>query len=151
MASNFEMKMGEVFDVVPLTDENGEETYHEVEHKNVPATLDSVEDKDFVEARENLRQLAKDTNTAMQEAMRLARSSEHPRAWEVVAGLAKQAADINSQWVDLHEKRAKLKTAKKSGSESAEGERKVTNNNAFFFGTTDELQDLLQKQIEGKK
>lgn len=150
MASNFDMKMGEIFDVVPLRDEDGEEIYHEVENKNVLATMDESEDRDFVEARENLKDLAKQTRNAMEEAMRLARQSEHPRAWEVVSGLAKQAADINHQWIDLHEKRAKLKNTKKN-TDSAEGERKVTNNNAFFFGTTDELQDLLAKQLEGKK
>ena len=68
--------------------------------------------------------------------MEVARSSEHPRAYEVLSNLIKNMADVNDKLMDLNKKRKDMdkKEEKLIGS--------TTNN--LFVGTTADLQKLLQ-------
>jgi hypothetical protein len=70
----------------------------------------------------------------------VAKSSEHPRAFEVVGGLMKQLADINQQLMDVHQQKKKLEEPTK-GSATKE----VTTNNAIFVGSTADLNKMIKK------
>ena len=114
----------------------------EVEVINKPALnvthSEKIED-DYDHARENLRKLLLDGQSALQTALSVAQQSEHPRAIEVVGNLMKQLADINQQLLDLHQQKKKLDDPGKDSS------KQVTNNNAIFVGSTTELNKMIKK------
>lgn len=101
-------------------------------------TMDENVEYDYDTTRGNLHSLLSQGQDALMHALEVAKSSEHPRAFEVVGGLMKQLADINHQLLDLSEKRQKLIQKK---DENASGS--VTNNNAIFVGSTHELKKML--------
>lgn len=98
-------------------------------------------DKDFNAARDNLYSLLKSGQDALQDALAIARQSEHPRAFEVVGNLMKQLADINEQILNLHAKKQRIETPIKAKDEDSG--KKVTNN-AIFVGSTSELSKLIE-------
>ena len=67
--------------------------------------------------------------------MDIARQSQHPRAYEVIATLIKTVTDTNEKVVNLQ------KQAKEILSDSEQA-KKVTNNN-LFVGSTSELTRIL--------
>lgn len=102
-----------------------------------------IED-DYDHARNNLRELLLNGQSALTTALSVAQQSEHPRAIEVVGNLMKQLADINQQLLDLHQQKQKLDGPK-------EGSKKeVTNNNAIFVGSTADLSKMLSKMSKGE-
>ena len=109
----------------------------------ISEATNKIED-DYDHARNNLRKLLTDGQSALQTAISVAQQSEHPRAIEVVGNLMKQLADINQQLLDLHQQKQKLDGPK-------EGSKKeVTNNNAIFVGSTAELSKMLTKMNKGE-
>ena len=99
-------------------------------------------DDDFATARKNLHQIIHKGNDALEEALLVAKSSEHPRAFEVVGGLIKTLVDANKDLLDIQKK---LKDLKKSDDEKAP--QSVQAQNAIFVGNAAELQQL----INGRK
>jgi hypothetical protein len=75
--------------------------------------------------------------------MELARDSQHPRAFEVLAGLLKTQADNTDKLADLQKKVQVLRNGPKSKSNTPE---KVTNNNVFVGSTTDLQRFILAQQ-----
>ena len=96
-------------------------------------------ENDYDTARTNLRELLTTGKAALEHALEVAKSSEHPRAFEVVGNLMKQLADVNQQLLDIHQQRKKL-------DEPAKGSQgnNVTNN-SIFVGSTAELQKVLKE------
>lgn len=92
---------------------------------------------DFQYARENLYKVSELGNKALESMIDIAQSSEHPRAFEVLATLMKQMTDAQKDLLTLREKQNRI-TGK-----SQKGPDKVTN--ALFVGSTAELQKLLKK------
>lgn len=109
-------------------------------------TNDEAVQYDYDTTRNNLHNLLHQGQDALMHALEIAKSSEHPRAFEVVGGLMKQLADVNHQLLDLSEKRQKLLDKNK---ESADPSKQVTNNNAIFVGSTTELNKMLQNMTKG--
>ena len=138
-------KLSEVFDIEPVKQEvitkSGEVVIPE--HKE----QDEKIDYDYEKSRNNLHALLQNGQDALMHALEVAKSSEHPRAFEVVGNLMKQLADINEQLLKLHEKKQKLDGPK----ESSDGPTKqVTNNNAIFVGSTTELNKLIHNMSKGE-
>jgi len=98
---------------------------------------------DYDVARNNLRELLTTGQSALMQALEVAKQSEHPRAFEVVGNLMKQLADVNQQLLDLHQQKQKLDAPSK------EEKSKVTNNNAIFVGSTAELNKMLNNMTKG--
>lgn len=109
------------------------------------SSIDENADYDYEQTRGNLHSLLVQGQDALMHALEVAKSSEHPRAFEVVGGLMKQLADINHQLLDLSEKRQKMSAPKKNEPTGAQ----VTNNNAIFVGSTTELNKMLQNMTRG--
>lgn len=112
-------------------------------------TIEQNADYDYEATRNNLHSLLSQGQEALLHALEVAKSSEHPRAFEVVGGLMKQLADINSQLLDLSEKRQKLSGKAKSEPGAGGAGPQVTNNNAFFVGSTTELNKMIQSMTKG--
>jgi hypothetical protein len=99
-------------------------------------------DDDFATARNNLHQIIHKGNDALEEALLVAKTSEHPRAFEVVGQLIKTLVDANKDLLDIQKK---LKDLKKADDEKAP--QSVQAQNAIFVGNAAELQQL----INGRK
>lgn len=99
-------------------------------------------DEDFAVARNNLHQIIHKGNDALEEALIVAKTSEHPRAFEVVGQLIKTLVDANKDLLDIQKK---LKELKKD--DSAKSETSIQATNAIFVGNASELQSL----INGRK
>jgi hypothetical protein len=118
----------------------------EQKEEQLPAVVEQTNDaeQDFELARKNLQELAKKGNKALDELIMLAKNSEHPRAYEVVATLIKTLADTNK---DLLETRKRKLDIDKARGAHPEGSPKTVNNN-LFVGSTAELQKFLKERAK---
>jgi hypothetical protein len=114
----------------------------EVEIVHAESTDTNIDD-DFATARRNLHKIIHQGNDALEEALLVAKTSEHPRAFEVVGGLIKTLVDANKDLLDIQKK---LKDLKKSD-DPKESSGSVTAQNAIFVGSAAELQAL----VNGRK
>lgn len=121
-------KIDESLDMVPLDEVYEGEV---VEKPEAPSDLDN----DFTYARENFYNVIEKGTEALEDMLRVAQASEHPRAYEVVSTIMKTLMDANKDLVDLSDKKAKR--------DEPEKEQQVTNNN-LFVGSTAELQKMLK-------
>jgi hypothetical protein len=98
-------------------------------------------EEDYKFARERIKKLIDTSDEAISTMHALASDAEHPRAFEVLAGMIKTAADINGQLLGLQKERKKIIQV-----DDKRGQPVVPNttNNAIFVGTTTELQKLLR-------
>jgi len=96
--------------------------------------------KDFEYARGNLMQVIKDSRDAIQTLAQIADSSQHPRAFEVLAKLVDTTVNANKALLDLQSKIRELDAADSPINERAQH----VHNNNLFVGSTAELQKLLQ-------
>ena len=94
--------------------------------------------QDYEISRAQLHNLVMKGQEAVDGILDVARSSDHPRAYEVAGQLIKNVGDVADKLMDLQKKIKDL---------DAE-EKKVTQNttNALFVGSTAELQKLLKQQ-----
>lgn len=118
----------------------------EQKEEQLPAVVEETNDaeQDFELARKNLQELAKKGNKALDELIMLAKNSEHPRAYEVVATLIKTLADTNKDLLDTRKKKIDID---KSRGVSPNGDVKTINNN-LFVGSTTELQKFLKERAK---
>ena len=107
--------------------------------KEVNLTSDAEEDYNI--ARDNLKNLLDKSDEAMDHMMQVAAEAEHPRAFEVLAGMFKTSADMSAQLIDLQKKRHELD---KLNNEESKGPNNLTQNN-LFVGSSSDLQRLLAK------
>ena len=109
----------------------------------VPEVLPPVDMKTAVEddanfARSNIRSLIEKGNKAMDQLLTVAKESEHPRAYEVAAGLIKNLSDLNKDLLELQKKRRDLTP------ELANNVKSLNVDKAVFVGSTDELVKFLK-------
>ena len=60
---------------------------------------------DFEYSRATYYELLEKGKESLEDMMEVARSSEHPRAYEVLSNLIKNMADVNDKLMDLNKKR----------------------------------------------
>lgn len=98
-------------------------------------------EEDYKFAREHIKKLIDTSDEAISTMHALASDAEHPRAFEVLAGMIKTAADINGQLLGLQKERKKIVQVEDKKNRDTSSN---TTNNAIFVGTTSELQKLLK-------
>ena len=108
----------------------------EVEKENKKVDVPDEIDNDYKYARENLYGVIEKSTDALDNLIDLAKASEHPRAFEVVAQLTKTLVDANKDLLDIQKKVKDLKREDKK-----ENPKNVTN--ALFVGSTAELQKMI--------
>ena len=101
-------------------------------------TEEEDKDKDYEYSRETLYDLIEKGREGIEEMIEVARQSEHPRAYEVLAGLIKDTANTSEKLMDLHRK---IKSIDQMMLPSPEPSGTTTNN--LFVGSTTELQKML--------
>ena len=96
---------------------------------------DDVTD-DYEYARSNLYLLVDKGQEAVNGALDLAMTSDHPRAYEVAGQLIKHVGDVADKLMALQKDKKAVKE---------ESAKKVVTNNSLFVGSTADLQKMLKK------
>ena len=122
--------LSEVLDVEPIPEKNTAITV--VEETSVVLS-DSVVETDTEFARTNIRSLITKGNTAIDEILKVAEASEHPRAYEVAAGFIKTISDLNKDLLQLQ------KTKKELEPKQADVPKSINVDKAVFIGSTADL------------
>ena len=94
----------------------------------------SETERDYKYARQNFIDIIEKGAEALEELIDVARQSQHPRAYEVLATTMKTLIDANKDLVEMSRKNNPEPEEKPSG--------KVTNN--LFVGSTNDLQQILR-------
>lgn len=110
-----------------------------------PKAVDHLQD-DYEASRETYKELIGKGNEAIDLMMELAKDSQHPRAFEVLATLLKTQADNNDKLLELQKKLKQLKEPAKGSQPSSN----VTNNNVFVGSTTDLQRFILDQKNKPK-
>jgi hypothetical protein len=95
---------------------------------------------DFETARANIHTMLLNGNDAMVKLAQIADSSQHPRAFEVLAKLMDTMLNANEKLLDLQTKIREIDSA-----DSPVNEKAKTINNNLFVGSTAELQKVLKE------
>ena len=135
------MSLEESLNIDPVEPEKNEKQLRkrvEVDLSNYPDRQKMDQRKDYTEVRDNLKDVIDNSKLAIDSILKVASESDSPRAYEVVSQLLKTATEANKDLLDVHKQMKDL--------EKDETTKRVTNN-AFFVGSTKELQDLVQKQL----
>lgn len=96
---------------------------------------------DYDYSRQTYYELVERGKDALENMVEVARESEHPRAYEVLAGLIKNVSDVNDKLMDLNKKQNDL--TKKAEEDSKQPQIGQQTNNVFL-GSTADIQKLLQ-------
>jgi len=97
---------------------------------------------DYDYSRETYYDLIEKGREGLEDMIHVARESEHPRAYEVLAGMLKNVADINDKLMDLNKKHKDI-TQPTKDTKQVEHQQ-----NNIFVGSTADLQKILQKESE---
>lgn len=99
-------------------------------------------DDDYEFSREVYYDLINKGQEGIEEMLELARQSEHPRAFEVLATMIKNTAEVSDRLMKLNTDKKKIEVMDKPK------ELPNTTNNNIFVGSTTELQRFLQNEKE---
>tara|TARA_R100001460_G_scaffold5165_11_gene14406 strand:+ start:7091 stop:7519 length:429 start_codon:yes stop_codon:yes gene_type:complete len=115
--------------------------------ENVKPTLKKSDTQDVKQdyevSRAQLHNLVMKGQEAVDGILDVARSSDHPRAYEVAGQLIKNVGDVADKLIDLQKKMKELDA----------DDTKIVNNttNTMFVGSTAELQKMLKQQKDLNK
>jgi hypothetical protein len=127
--------LDEVFDV---------ESTEIVEAKpEVPQSQKPEIQQDYEVTRAQLHNLVMKGQEAIDGILDVARSSDHPRAYEVAGQLIKNVADVADKLIDLQKKMKDIDEKPRSSP--------TTVNNTMFVGSTSELAKLLKQNSKQTK
>ena len=119
--------LSEVLDVEPI----------DYQTKEIVEVKTPVED-DAEFARTNIRDLISKGNTAIDNLLQVATASEHPRAYEVAAGLIKNLGDLNKDLLEIQKRKRDLDSTQSKGNSTTNIDK------AVFVGSTTELVKFLK-------
>ncbi len=112
--------------------------------KKIKSTVDQEQinndtEDDVEYSRKKMKELIDISSESISNMMNLASETEHPRAFEVLSNMIKQASEMSQDLLQLQKTRKDI-------TQSKEESRGGTTNNSIFVGSTDELQKFLQKR-----
>ena len=114
---------------------------------NLPAVIEkkitTQANADFEFARENMMEVINKGQEALFDLMDVAKQSQHPRAYEVLATMMSTMVGASKDLLDLQAKKKKIMEDDPSASP-----QQVTNN--LFVGSTAELQKYLKRHKDGE-
>ena len=123
--------LSEIFDVEPIEEKPVEK---------LPVVIDDNTnqiDADAEFARNNMRELIENGNKALTDLASVANQSESPRAYEVLATMMKNLAEMNKDLLALQK-------AKKELAPQSESSKGVNIDKAVFVGSTTELLKMIK-------
>ena len=125
--SKLNTKLAEVLDVEPI------------QFQTLPAEVKTPVEDDSEFARKNIRELIEKGNTAIDNLLHVAKESEHPRAYEVAAGLIKNLSDLNKDLLEVQKR-------KKDLTGESQNAKNINVDKAVFVGSTTELVKFLKNK-----
>lgn len=133
--NNTNTKLSEVLNIDPI------ENFEIVDNNKIEEEkVDNVIDDDADYARKNIRELIEKGNSAIDNLLLVAKQSEHPRAFEVAAGLIKNLSDLNKDLLEIQKRKKDLSPSQTPNKSN------INVDKAVFIGSTTEL----LKQLKGK-
>jgi len=111
--------------------------------KEVPQSQKPEIQQDYEVTRAQLHNLVMKGQEAIDGILDVARSSDHPRAYEVAGQLIKNVADVTDKLIDLQKKMKDIDEKPRSSP--------TTVNNTMFVGSTSELAKLLKQNSKETK
>jgi len=109
----------------------------------LPSTQKPEIQQDYEVTRAQLHMLVMKGQEAVDGILDVARSSDHPRAYEVAGQLIKNVADVADKLIDLQKKMKDIDEKPRSSP--------TTVNNTMFVGSTSELAKLLKQNSKETK
>lgn len=139
MARYIMKKLGEnLSKILDIEDVQSKDNLPQVVQKNEIVTTDEVEsDAEF--ARTNIKGLIEKGNDAFTDLLKVAKESEHPRAYEVAAGFFKNLADLNKDLLELQKRKRDLKPELKNETQN------INVDKAVFVGSTTDLVKFIKE------
>lgn len=124
-------KLNDIFNIAPAADAK-------LPAVTAPARERDQED-DYQLARSMMRKLIYKGEDALDDAVELAKNSEHPRAYEVAGQMIKTMSDVAKDLLNLQKQAKDL-----SRKEEEEVKQIGTQNNIVFAGSTQDLLKMLK-------
>jgi len=131
-------KLSQILDIESIEIDKPIVSTELVELKQVSANNVIESDTDY--ARTNIKELIDAGADAIKELAVVARDSQHPRAYEVMAGMLKNLSDMNKDLLEIQKRKQDLTGVRESGSKD------VNIDKAVFVGSTAELMKLLKSE-----
>jgi len=128
-------RIANILNITPTIKEN-----NLVIHQNTDSVGSEELDNDIKYVRDMMYDTIKNTSDAVEEMLGIAKQSQHPRAFEVVATLLNTQREASKDLLDLHKKKKELKHEDKDGPETV-------NNNLFVGSTADLLKMIRNKDV----
>lgn len=125
--------LSDIFDVEPI-----DIVEHQITTEIVEFSSNNAVESDTEVARDNLKNLLNKGNKAVEELSLVARDSQHPRAYEVLAGMLKNLSEINKDLLEIQKRKQDLMGTKPSNSKDLNIDK------AVFVGSTAELMKLIK-------
>ena len=129
--------LDDTFDIVPT------EITDDLKKPKKPLKISDRSDdreKDYQYARSQLYNIVDKMQEALDGALDVAQSTDHPRAYEVAMNGAKNAAEVVEKLQDLHKKTKDLEIE-----EVKVQQHNTTTNNVFMSGSTADLMKMLKE------
>jgi hypothetical protein len=118
------------------------EIFNIEEHKkDVPVLVSNDIEDDYDLARRTLREVITKGSSALDDALMLARSSEHPRAYEVTGQIMKTVSDVAKDLLALQKQKQDIEKPTKEATPQI-GQQ----NNIVFAGSTEDLLRMIKQQ-----
>tara|TARA_R110000824_G_scaffold79147_1_gene199486 strand:- start:2123 stop:2530 length:408 start_codon:yes stop_codon:yes gene_type:complete len=115
------------------------ETIEEKPNEIVPVETGEEIANDAQFARQNIKSLITKGDDALDSLLRVAKESEHPRAFEVVAQTLKNLGELNKDLLEVQKRKRDLEPKKTSSD--------INVDKAVFVGSTNDL----VKMLKGKR
>ena len=128
-------RIANILNITPVIKENNIVIHQESE--NFSEELND----DLKYVRNMMYDTIKNSSDAIEEMLSIAKQSQHPRAFEVVATLLNTQREASKDLLDLHKKKKELKHEDVSSPDTV--------NNNLFLGSTAELLKMLKSNDAG--
>lgn len=108
--------------------------------------------KDYKFARKNLKNAMEIGNEALEELIEIAKNSQQPRAYEVIATLVKNVSDASDKLMDVNKKLHEIEIIAEPEKNLKNMEKLELNqqNNTYYVGSTADLQELINNTMADK-
>ena len=141
--SQFESNMEEIFNIEKKDASIVPSTIGDIVSPKEVVVNKEDPDKDYTTVRENLKEIVRRGQEAIDGIMVVAAETQSPRAYEVVATLIKSVSDANKDLLGLHKQMKELKKI----DIQTDNNTNITNN-SIFVGSTSELQKMLKGRMK---
>tara|TARA_B100001564_G_scaffold301695_1_gene269128 strand:- start:29 stop:436 length:408 start_codon:yes stop_codon:yes gene_type:complete len=118
------------------------ESIEEKQNEIVPVETGEEISNDAQFARQNIKGLITKGDDALDSLLRVAKESEHPRAFEVVAQTLKNLGELNKDLLEVQKRKRDLEPKKTSSD--------INVDKAVFVGSTNDLVKMLKGKRDAK-